>query len=83
MHDVHIVDEQGSYLLIERGGRFAVLERRNGHLYNLHCGARAPDALTDEGAEHAVGNHWCDEIEARRLFHDVTAQYRELAEHMW
>jgi hypothetical protein len=83
MDNVHILDEQGSYLLLARGDLFAVLERRNGQLYNLHRGARAPDALTDKGAEHAVGKDWCDEINARRLFKEVTARYRDLAEHMW
>jgi hypothetical protein len=83
MQKVRISKEQASYLLLARGELFAVVERRNGHLYNLHWGQREPDALTDQGAEHTVGNDWCDEISARRLFNEVTARYRELAEHMW
>jgi hypothetical protein len=81
MHNVRILDEQGSYLLLTRGDLFAVLERRNGQLY-IHRGPRAPDALTDKGAENAVGDDWCEEIKARRLFNDITARYRDLAEHM-
>ena len=82
MHSVRIVEEQASYLLLARDDRFAVLERRNGQFYNLHRGRREPDPLTDRGAEHAVGTDWCDEISARRLFDEITTQYRELAEHM-
>jgi hypothetical protein len=82
MHNVRIVEEQASYLLLARGDRFAVLERRNGQFYNLHRGRREPDPLTDRGAEHAVGTDWCDEISARRLFDEITTQYRQFAEHM-
>lgn len=82
MHRVRIVEEQGSILLLARGDLFAVVERRTGHFYNLHSGRREPDPLTDEGAEHAVGKDWCDESKARRLFENITARYRDLAEHM-
>jgi hypothetical protein len=82
MRRVRIVEEQGSILLLARGGLFAVVERRNQQLYNLHGGRREPDALTDTGAEHAVGKDWCDETKARRLFNEITARYRDLAEHM-
>jgi hypothetical protein len=82
MHNVRIVEEQASYLLLARGDRFAVLERRNGQFYNLHRGQREPDPLTDMGAEHSVGTDWCDEISARRLFDEITTQYRQFAEHM-
>lgn len=35
-----IIEERGSHLLIARGDRFAVIERRNHHLYNCHGGKR-------------------------------------------
>ena len=82
MHDVRIVEEQASYLLLARGDRFAVLERRNGQFYNLHRGRREPDPLTDRGAEHAIGNDWCDEISARRLFNEIATRYCNLAERL-
>ena len=83
MHEVRISEERAPYLLLARGNLFAVVERRNGQFYNLHRGRREPSALTEKGAEHAVGNDWCDEIRARRLFNEITARYRDLAEHMW
>ena len=82
MEAIRIAEERAPYLLLARGDRFAVVERRNTQLYNLHCGRREPDALTDKGAAHAVGSDWCDEISARRLFDEITARYQDLAEHM-
>jgi hypothetical protein len=76
MNRVRIVEEQASILLLARGDRFAVVDRRNQQLYNLHGGRREPDPLTDKGAEHAVGADWCSEIDAadegdhfRRVYH--------------
>ena len=83
MHAIRVVEERAPYLLLARDDRFAVVERRAGKLYNLHCGKREPEPLTDEGAEHAVGNGWCDESAARRVFEEITARYQELAEHLW
>jgi hypothetical protein len=83
MRTIHIVEERAPYLLLRRDDdQFAVVERRAGKLYPLHCGRREPEPLTDTGAEHAVGTDWCDEISAWRLFNEITTQYRELAEHM-
>ena len=83
MHAIRVVEERTPYLLLARGDRFAVVERRAGHLYNLHCGKREPEPLTDEGAEHAVGHGWCDESSARRVFEEVSARYAQLAEVIW
>ena len=85
MHAVRVVEERAPYLLLERHGRFAVVERRAGHLYNLHCGRREPEPLTDLGAEHAVGGGqgWCEEGAARRVFEEITARYTALAERIW
>jgi hypothetical protein len=81
MHDVHIVEERPPYLLLERNRRFAVVERRAGKLYSLHCGHRDAEPLTDAGAAHAVGDDgWCDERTARRVFEEVASRYHELAE---
>jgi hypothetical protein len=84
MHDVRIVEERAPYLLLARGDRFAVVERRAGRLYNLHCGRREPAPLTDEGVDAAVGETgWCDEIRARQVFCEVTSEYARLAERIW
>jgi hypothetical protein len=84
MRTIRIVEERAPYLLLTRDDdSFAVAERRAGKLYNLHSGRRDPEPLTDRGAEHAVGKNWCREGEARRLFADLTAEYRKLAETIW
>lgn len=79
---VRIVERHAPYLLIARQDRFAVVERRNGKLYNLHCGRRTPGEMTDTGALDVVGKDWCDEDMARRLFNEVTTRYDDLAEHI-
>ena len=82
MRTIHIVEERAPYLLLGRDNdhRFAVIERRAGKLYPLHCGRREPEPPTDTGAEHAIGRGWCEESAARQMFEEVTNQYRTLAE---
>lgn len=84
MHAIHIVEERPPYLLLSRSDKlYAVVERRVGKLYNIHTGHRVPEPMTDEGAEHAVGNEgWHDEAYARREFTVITERYNDLAEHM-
>lgn len=83
MRTVHIVEERAPYLLLAHGDRFAVVERRNGRLYNLHCGGRAPGLMTDAGAVAVVGDSWCDETRARQVFEDVVSRYTDMAERLW
>jgi len=45
-----IVEETGTHLLIARGERFAVIERRNDRLYNCHGGKRDGIAADDLSA---------------------------------
>ena len=80
---IRVVERHAPYLLIARQGRFAVIERRNGKLYNLHCGRRAPGEMTDAGALDIVGKDWCDERTARRLFDEIATRYDDLIEHLW
>ena len=68
MADERIVEEQGSLRLVERGGRFAVLEARNGHT---------------EGAEPHREVHWTDEEEARRLFGELVRGGERLVRTIW
>src|SRR5260370_35494148 len=82
MRTIRIATEKAPYLLIARGDRFAVVERRNGRLYKLHCGARDAMPMPDEGAATIVGNTWCDESRARQIFSDVVTRSIELAERM-
>jgi hypothetical protein len=83
METIRIVDERAPYLLIAHGHRFAVIERRNGKLYNLHSEDRAPAPMTDAGALAVVGTDWRDEETARRVFDEIVTRYSDLAEHMW
>lgn len=81
MLTVCIVEERPPYLLLERGNRYAVVERRNSRFYGLG-GVRSSAPMTDLGAEAVVGNGWSEEVLARRLFEDLADRYAELAERM-
>jgi hypothetical protein len=83
LRTIRVVERRPPYLLIARHGRFAVVERRNGKLYNPHCGRRAPGEITDVGALAVVGQDWCDERMARRLFDEIATRYTNLAERLW
>src|SRR5260221_14481356 len=80
---VRVVERRAPYLLIARRGRFAVVERRNGKLYNLHCGRRAPGEMTDAGPRDILGKDWRDEGTARRLFDEAATRHPGPPEHMW
>jgi hypothetical protein len=79
-----IVEEKGTHLLIARGDRFAVVERRNNRLYNCHGGKRDGIAADDLSAiaEIVDETDWVDEAAARRAFNEAGSRGTELAEHM-
>jgi hypothetical protein len=79
---VQVVAERAPYLLLAKRDRYAVVERRAGQLYAV-SGIRRSAPMTDAGAEAVVGDGWCSERQARRLFDDVVARYAALAERMW
>jgi hypothetical protein len=83
MDTIRVVAERAPYLLIAHRNRFAVVERRNGKLYNLHHRHRGPCLMTDAGALAVVGDDWCDESSAYRLFMEIVTRYSDLAEHLW
>lgn len=68
MADERIVEEQGSYRLVERHGRYAVLEMRDGQT---------------AGAEPHREVHWTDEAGARRLFGELVRGGERLARTIW
>lgn len=68
MADGRIVEEQGSFRLVEREGRYAVLETRDGRT---------------TGAEPHREVHWTDEGEARRLFGELVRGGERLARTIW
>ena len=78
------VEEKGNYLLLARGGLFAVVERRNGRLYNCHDEKRegiGPDELA-RVSQIVDDQDWVDESTARAALEDAVARWTELAERM-
>ena len=81
--DIGIVEERGSHWLVCRGRRFAVVECRDGKIYNLRSGNRRAFANTAEGIASAVGEDWTDEASARRAFDDIAQRGEGLAQRIW
>ncbi len=80
-----IIEEKGTHLLIARGDRFAIVERRNNRLYNCHGGKRDGIAADDLSAIAEVVDEtdWVDEAAARRAFNEIGSRGTDLAERMW
>lgn len=80
---VRVVEERESWLLVARGDRFAVVERRAGRIYGLDSAHRtgAPDSPAGM-AEAAGDDGWRSEAEARATFAAVVARGRDLARRM-
>ena len=84
MSDVRVVDSRGSHLLIERNGRFAVVERRNGRLYATSDGDRRAHPDTPAGmAAAADETGWTDEGRARQSLAAIAERGDELARKIW
>ena len=79
-----VVEEKGTHMLIARGDRFAVIERRNNRLYNCHGGKRDGIAATDLSALAEIVDEadWVDEAVARRAFSQACSLGTDLAERM-
>jgi hypothetical protein len=80
-----IVEEKGTHLLIARGGRFAIIERRNNRLYNCHGGKRDGIAADDLSAVAEIVDEadWVDEAAARKAFSEACSRGTDLAERLW
>jgi hypothetical protein len=81
---VTIVAEQQNYLLVARGDRFAVIERRNGRVYNCHDGKRDGICLDDLPAISGILDEgdWVDKSTAQAALDEAVFRWTELAEHM-
>jgi len=79
-----IAEKKGTHLLIARGDRFAVVERRSNRLYNCNGGKRNGIAADDLSAIEEIVDEtdWVDEAAARRAFNEAGSRRTELAEHM-
>jgi hypothetical protein len=84
MGEVRVMERHGSHLLVEREGRYAVVEERNGEIYGVGSVPRRGHPRTATGIGAAVGKDgWHDEAEARRLFLEVTERGDDLARRLW
>jgi hypothetical protein len=73
-------ERKGSHVLVELDGRCAVVERRNGKIYNLKPGRRCGYDDTEAGIMVCVGEDgWQTRAAAKRLFAEVTRQGERLA----
>jgi hypothetical protein len=82
--DVTIVADEGTHLLIAQDGKFAIVERRNNHLYNCHDGKRVGIPLSDLSAIAQILDEgdWIDKVAAQAAFNEVIARETQLAERM-
>ena len=82
--DVIIVAEYETHLLIARGDRFAVIERRNNQIYNCHDGKRAGIPLDELSSVSKIldENDWTDRATAQAAFNEVVARGTQLAQRM-
>jgi hypothetical protein len=82
--DVTIVADEGTHLLITQGDKFAIVERRNNHLYNCHDGKRIGIPLSDLPAIAQILDEgdWIDEVAAQAAFKEVVARETQIAERM-
>lgn len=77
---MRIVEERDNYVLVEAGGRWAVVERRAGRFYPVRDGPRDGGG-TDDPAAAAVG--WSDEASARQRLRALDERRRDIAERLW
>ena len=84
MSDIRIVARRGSHLLLERDGRFAILERRNDLVYGLAPAGREGFPDTPEGRAAAVGRDgWGEEAATRARFRSIGERGETLARKIW
>ncbi len=84
MTDIHIIMETGSHRLIERDGKFAIVEYRDGQIFAPQRSASegAPD--TPQGVATVTGpEDWTDRETAEARWTDVTNRGEDLARTIW
>jgi hypothetical protein len=82
--NVTIVAETGTYLLVARDNRFAVVERRNNRLYNCHDGKRRGIPLNDLSAVCEIVDEadWVSRPTAQAALDEAGSRWTDLAERM-
>ena len=81
---VTVVAERGTHLLVADGERCAVIERREGHLYNCHDEERAGIPAKDLSAVGQIlaDIDWTDRETAKATFDSVVTRGSQLAQRM-
>ena len=77
-----VVEEQGSFRLVEHDGRHAVVEARNGKVYDVEDGGDR-NGQPDTPAGIGKVARWTDEDGARGLLKDLAARGNDLARKIW
>ncbi len=80
MAQVSIVEQRGSHVLIQRRGRLAIVERRDGEVYGVGSAEREGYPNTPEGMAQAVGHNWGDPETVRAEFEELVEQAEALAQ---
>ncbi|WP_327503233.1 hypothetical protein [Arenibaculum sp.] len=85
MDRVRIVEENGSFALVECAGRWSVVELRDGHAHPVRSGERDGSGFptTADGLAAAVEGRWTGEAEARRRLAGLAERGDELARDIW
>lgn len=79
-----IVAESGSHLLLERNGRYAIVERRGGRIYAVPGAEREGFPDTPDGLDAAAGKAgWGAEREMRDRFAEISRRGEALARKIW
>ena len=80
MADVSIIEQRGSHVLLQRRGRLAIVERRDGQIYSVGSDEREGYPDTPQGMAQAVGHDWGDPESVRASFEELAEQGEELAQ---
>ena len=80
---IAIRQRHGSHLLIERDGRWSIIERRDDGLYSVGSEERQGHPDDEQGMAAAAAADWCDEATAHARFRDIVARGEALARKIW
>jgi hypothetical protein len=79
------VETRDNYILLEDGGRWAVVERRAGLYYSMRDARRdGADPADPAALRRIVGDDgWSGEMEARGVLGEVAERHDRLANRIW
>ena len=80
MADVSIIEQRGSHILLQRRGRLAIVERRDGQVFAVSSQEREGYPDTPQGMAQAIGNDWGDSESVRETFDELVEQGEDVAQ---